>query len=55
VAGTHQINTDVLDRAHEGTEVLIGNARHESEGELTGRQQTGQADRVATVGLDPIT
>ena len=54
VAGAHQVAADVLDRAHEITEVLIGDRRHEREAKLAGGQQPHEPDRVAAVGLDAV-
>jgi hypothetical protein len=54
MAGTHQIAANVLDRAHQVAEALILDGRHKRETQLSGRKQPGQADRVATIGLDPV-
>jgi ATP:corrinoid adenosyltransferase len=39
VTGTHQIPPDILDRAHQVTEILILHRWHEHERQLTGSEQ----------------
>jgi hypothetical protein len=34
----HQITTDLLDRAHHITKLLVGDRGHEREAQLTGRE-----------------
>jgi hypothetical protein len=54
VARAHQIATHVLDRAHQITEVLVGQRWHEGKAQLAGGQQPDQTHGVTTVGLDAI-
>ncbi len=54
VAGTHQIATEIVDRAYQITEALIRGRRHEREPQFPGGQQPHEADRIAAVGLDPV-
>ena len=52
--GAHQVHADVLAAAHQVAQLLTLHRRDRDQHELAGRQQPGQPDRVALIGLDPI-
>ena len=54
VPGAHQIHANVLPAADKIAQLLALDRRDRDQRQLAGRQQLGQADRVALVGLDPI-
>ena len=54
VARAHQVRADVLAAADQITQLLTLDRWDRDEYQLPGRQQSGQADRVALVGLDPV-
>jgi hypothetical protein len=54
VPGAHQIHANVLAAAHQIAQLLALDRRDRHQRQLAGRQQPGQADRVALIRLDPI-
>ena len=54
VSGAHQVRADVLPAAHQIAQLLTLDRGDPDERQLAGRQQPGQSDRVALIGLDPI-
>ena len=55
MAGTHQIAAEILTSAHQVTQRLKLNSRHRNWAQLAGRVQPRELERIACVGLDPVT
>jgi hypothetical protein len=53
-SAAHQVDAQVLARAHEISQLLLGRLGHAHEAQLSREQQSCQPDRVTLVGLDPV-
>lgn len=54
VALAHQVDAYVLADSHEIAQPLLRGRRYAHGRQLPGREQAGEAERVAAVGLDPV-
>ena len=55
VPGAHQVRAQVLAAAHQVAQLLLLFAGDPHQPQIAGGEQPREADRVALVGLDPIT